>query len=124
MSEYFICSFSVNFCLDCCPSPMFVAYHFKTDFESNSVVHNYKTGHGMWQDELVEENMWTSGPGSPFVLTFTFTNSDITVYTDDENRCFQYAFTHKFEIDQIKSVQLWDDVEYVEEITFRFKNNN
>lgn len=40
---------------------MFVAYHFKTIFEDNSVVHNYKTG--SWQEEMVEENNWIEGPG-------------------------------------------------------------
>lgn len=40
---------------------MFVAYHFKTIFEENRVVHNYKTG--SWQDEMVEDNNWIEGPG-------------------------------------------------------------
>jgi len=113
--------FSVNFCLDCCPKPSYVAYHFKTIFDSNSVVHNFKSG--TWQDEIVEENTWIDGPGQTFVLTFLFTDTDITVYTEDDGRCFQYAFTHKFDISDIKSVQLWDDFEYVDEIIFRYKNN-
>lgn len=59
---YPINRFSVNFCLDCCAKPSYVAYHFKTIFDSNSVVHNYKKG--TWQDEIHEENTWIDGPGN------------------------------------------------------------
>lgn len=61
--------------------------------------------------------------GQEFVLTFHFDDSEILVYSDDENRCFQYRFAYKFDIGDIKSVQVWDDVDYIKEIIFRYKKN-
>jgi len=84
------------------------------------VTHNYKTV-GIWNDEIVDENTWISGPGQEFVLTFHFDDSEIFVYSDDEDRCFLYRFGYKFDIGDIKAVQLWDDVDYVKEIIFRYK---
>lgn len=62
--------------------------------------------------------------GQEFVLTFHFYEDEIVVYSDDQDRCFQYKFDHKFDMGVIKSVQLWDDVDHVNEIVFRYKNNN
>lgn len=59
--------------------------------------------------------------GQEFVLTFHFDDSEIFVYSDDEDRCFLYRFGYKFDIGDIKAVQLWDDVDYVKEIIFRYK---
>lgn len=59
---YFNFRFSVNFTLECCPSPLNIAYHFKTNFKDNTVVHNYKTV-GDWNQEIIEENTWIQGPG-------------------------------------------------------------
>lgn len=59
--------------------------------------------------------------GSEFVLTFHFTDNEIIVYTEDEGRTYQYQFGHKFNINEIESVQVWDDIEYIQEITFRYK---
>lgn len=61
--------------------------------------------------------------GQEFVLTFHFDDNEILVYSDDEDRCFQYKFGHKFDIGDIKSVQVWDDVESVDEIIFRYQKN-
>lgn len=61
--------------------------------------------------------------GQEFVLTFHFDDSEFLVYSDDENRCFQYRFEYKFDIRDIKSVQVWDDIDYVDEIIFRYKKN-
>lgn len=63
-------------------------------------------------------------PGHEFVLTFHFDDSEFLVYSDDENRCFQYRFGYKFDIRDIKSVQVWDDVDSVDEIIFRYKKNH
>lgn len=62
--------------------------------------------------------------GHEFVLTFHFDDSEFLVYSDDENRCFQYRFAYKFDIRDIKSVQVWDDVDSVDEIIFRYKKNH
>lgn len=59
--------------------------------------------------------------GSEFTLTFHFTENEIIVYTEDEGRTYQYQFGHKFDISQIENVQVWDDIEYIQEIIFRYK---
>lgn len=62
--------------------------------------------------------------GQDFILTFHFTEREIMVYTDDTARCFQYEFEHQFDIADIKSVQVWDDVDYIDEIVFRYQKNH
>lgn len=108
--------FSVNFTLDCGEN---VAYQFKTDFANNTVLHNSKTN-GKWNGETAETNSWIDGPGQQFVLTFHFTDSDVLVYSDDENRNFISSFEYQFDIGDIRSVQVWDDIDYINEIIFRY----
>lgn len=76
---------------------------------------------GNWNDEIVEKNSWIQGPGQEFVLTFFFSDDEIVVYTNDVGRGFQYKYSNKFNIDDIRSVEVWGDVEYVNEIIFRYK---
>lgn len=52
--------------MDCSPSPQNIAYHFKTDFHKNEVVHNYKMD-GQWNMETVENNTWIEGPGEQII---------------------------------------------------------
>lgn len=59
--------------------------------------------------------------GSKFILTFHFSPREIVVY-EDECKNYQYSFSHKFDMGDIRAVQVWDDVEYIDEITFRYKN--
>lgn len=59
--------------------------------------------------------------GSKFTLTFHIGEDDYFVYTGDEGRNFQYQFPHQLNIKDIECVQLWDDIEYVNEIIFRYK---
>lgn len=113
--------FSVNFVLSCCPNANNIAYHFETDFVSNTVTHNYKKI-GIWNEATVNENTWIQS-GQEFVLTFHFDDSEILVYSDDENRYFLKRFGYKFDISDIMSVQLWDDVDCVKEITFRYRQH-
>lgn len=61
--------FSVNFTLECCPNPLNIAYHFKTNFMNNTVTHNYKTV-GDWNEEIVDENTWIQGPGKIHAFIF------------------------------------------------------
>lgn len=112
-------AFSVNFVLSCCPNPNNIAYHLKMDFVGNRVTQNYKTI-GIWNEERVNENTWIRS-GQEFVLTFHFDDSEILVYSGDENRCYLYKFDYKFDIGDIMSVQLWDDVDCVNEIIFRYR---
>lgn len=64
---HFLHRFSVNFTLECCPIPLNVAYHFKTNFVDNTVRHNYKTV-GSWNDEIIEENTWIQGSGNNNII--------------------------------------------------------
>lgn len=100
--------------------PTNIAYQFKTNFVTNQIAHNYKTN-GHWNDEKVEKHTWISGPVQELVLTFSFGDGEIFVYAGDEYRNYQYAFERKFSIDSIRSIEVWGDVEFIDEITFRYK---
>lgn len=63
--EFFFIRFSVNFTLDACSSSRNIAYHFKTDFVNNRVIHNSKTVDS-WNDEIIEENTWIEGAGNVY----------------------------------------------------------
>lgn len=109
--------FSVNFTVDCGEN---IAYHFKTMFSKNIVVQNFKAG-GEWHKPAInDDNTWTDGPGKKFVLTFHFDDNEVLVYSGDEDRSFQYRFEYQFDIGDIKTVQVWDDVDYISEIIFRY----
>uniref|UniRef100_A0A0K8TTR1 Galectin n=1 Tax=Tabanus bromius TaxID=304241 RepID=A0A0K8TTR1_TABBR len=110
---------SFNFVLDSCPQPSMIAYHFKTKFKENVVVHNTKQC--TWLEEKPEENTWIDKPGEEFILTFYFDDSEILIYTGDDMRDLQYRYDHVLAYDEIKSVQVWGDVEYITEVTFRYR---
>lgn len=69
--------FFVNFVCDYYDD---IAYHFKTNFTSNTVVQNHKTG-GAWKKEITNANTWISGLSDEFTLTFHFGATEILVYT-------------------------------------------
>lgn len=100
--------------------PSNIAYHFKTNFATKKVQQNYRTD-DQWNDEITEENTWALGPGEEFVLTFFFNDDEIIVYSEDEYRNYQYSIKNRFAIGEIKSVQVWDGVQYINEIIFRYK---
>lgn len=96
-----------------------IAYHFKTNFTSNTVVHNYKEA-GRWNSEITDENTWIRGLNDEFILTFHFNTTEIAVHTGDEDRSSQYGFKHQYDMKDIDSVQVWGDVDYISEIIFRY----
>lgn len=53
--------------MDACSSSRNVAYHFKTDFINNKVIHNYKTVDS-WNEEIIEENTWIQGAGKVYAF--------------------------------------------------------
>ena len=61
--------------------------------------------------------------GEEFILTFLFNENGIIVYSGDDGGCFQYKFVPVFDISEIKVIQLWDDIEYIKEIVFRYKHD-
>lgn len=106
--------FSVNFRME---DPSDIAYHFRTDFTSRqTVVHNRKVD-GSWKHEIVENNTWIEGPGKSFSLYFFFDKNEIWVYNEED---LQYKFKLHAALDDIKYVQAFDDVEYIDEIAFEY----
>lgn len=109
--------FSVNLALDCGVN---IAYHFETNFSDSTVTQRYKIN-GQWRGESVSDNTWIDEPGQKFVITFHFDDDGILVYSGDEQRTFLYSFDYQFDVGEIKTIQCWDDVDYINEITYRFK---
>lgn len=109
--------FSVNLTLDC---GLNIAYHFETNFIDDTVIQDYKIN-GRWNGEKISENIWIDGPGQKFVLTFYFDDEEILIYTGDEHRNYLYRFAYQFDVGDIKTLQVWDDVDYINEIVFRLK---
>ncbi|XP_031618099.1 uncharacterized protein LOC116337565 [Contarinia nasturtii] len=114
--------FSVNLTLDCCPNPLNIAYQFKTNFVEKSVSQNYKKV-GIWNEGTEDELSWIQGPGQEFIITFHFDDNELLIYSEDENRNFLYKFDYNFDIGDIKAVQIWDDLDYVTEVIYRYKPN-
>lgn len=86
------------------------------------MVQNWRTN-GKWGDETVEPNTWTDA-GQEFTLTFEFTEEEIMVYSGDgDNEDFITQFSYQSDMGHFASVQVWDDVDYVNEIIFRYHKN-
>uniref|UniRef100_A0A1Q3FPN1 Galectin n=1 Tax=Culex tarsalis TaxID=7177 RepID=A0A1Q3FPN1_CULTA len=110
-------------------SPPYIAYHFKTIFsgedddEGESVVaQNWKNV--VWQREVREPNRWLRDRTRPFTLIFRFHHDTIRVFVDHTHQAPEYEYEYQVPLERIRLVELWDDVEFVEEVTFRFKNMN
>lgn len=123
--------FSVNFCLSRpegiseCHSPPHIAYHFRTDFfdnEESVTIHNWKNG-GFWQAEIEEPNNWISDRSAVFCLIFRFHEEYIKVFAEDTQHTPDYEFEHQYPMEAIKMIELWDDFEYVEELTFKYNRS-
>lgn len=98
--------------------PLQIAYHFRMSFVTNNVTHFYKDGE--WSDGISETNTFIKGPGHNFIITFFFDDNEFVVYADDENRNYQYRYPYQYDIADIKYVQVWGDIERMDEIIFRF----
>ncbi|XP_055543429.1 galectin-4-like [Wyeomyia smithii] len=122
-------AFSINFCLprpDQVPAkqtPPHIAYHFKTIFHddgSSAVIHNWKNL--VWQAEDVYENYWMLDRNEKFTLIIRFHEEVFKVFAEDTQHTPEYEFAHQLPFSMIQSIELWDDIEYVEEIAFKYKN--
>lgn len=61
--------------------------------------------------------------GQEFVLRFILNEDSIIVYTGDyPSSIFEYEFKLQYDISTITNIQVWDDVERVDELVFRYKN--
>ncbi|XP_055544849.1 uncharacterized protein LOC129729948 [Wyeomyia smithii] len=104
-------------------SSPYIAYHFKTIFKedgSSVVVQNWKNL--VWQQEVIGPNLWLKDRNRPFGLIFRFHHDTIRVFAEHTHHAPEYEFEYQVPLESIRTVQLWDDVEFVEEVTFRFRN--
>lgn len=120
--------FSVNFCLPRPAgfseqkSPPYIAYHFKTMYDEDGgsqVVLNWKNVN--WQKEEILENIWHTDRGKDFTVIFRLHEDKIKVFVDCIDHLPDYEFLLQLPLDEIRTIELWDDVE-VEEISFRYDN--
>uniref|UniRef100_A0A182PJ52 Galectin n=1 Tax=Anopheles epiroticus TaxID=199890 RepID=A0A182PJ52_9DIPT len=124
-------SFSVNFCLPRPPhvpnhqTPPYIVCHFKTIYDEDKasrVVLNWKNV--QWQEEEVLDNYWHVDRSKTFCVIFRLHEDCIKVFADRVDHQPDYQCPVQLPLDQIESVELWDDVESVEEISFRYDNGN
>ncbi|XP_055638281.1 uncharacterized protein LOC129776582 [Toxorhynchites rutilus septentrionalis] len=104
-------------------SSPYIAYHFKTVFHddgSSYVAQNWKNI--VWQPEERSANFWLDDRNDRFTLIFRFHYETIKVFVEDTHHTPDYEFEYQMPIDRIRTVELWNDVELVEELTFRFAN--
>ncbi|XP_055850812.1 galectin-4 isoform X2 [Episyrphus balteatus] len=111
--------FSINFATGTGPNPEDIAYHFKTIFPENIVVENSKRN-GDWMDEQIKE--WPASDGPGFALEFAFTSGYVYTYLveDEHSRNLISFYEHDYDLNEINSVQVWGDVEKIQELTFRY----
>ncbi|XP_058819334.1 galectin-12-like [Topomyia yanbarensis] len=104
-------------------SPPYIAYHFKTVFHddgSSIVVQNWKNI--VWQQEIRSPNLWLKDRKRPFGIIFRFHPDTIKVFAEHAHHAPEYEFEYQVPLESIRTLELWDDVEFVEEVTFRFRN--
>ncbi|GAB0094716.1 Galectin [Sergentomyia squamirostris] len=109
--------FSVNFVIDDNNIPL----HLRTEFGSSSnddrIVLNHRMN-GTWQKEFTDYVSWTR-PTQKFHVSFLFGRESIIIY---ENDSFLASFTHKLDISQTRSIQIWDDVSSLDRLSFRYSS--
>lgn len=101
----------------------YIAYHFKVIFNddgSRIVAQNWKNI--VWQEEERTPSDLFQDRTRPFTLIFRFDRDTIRVFVDDTDCTSDYVFEYQLPLERIRTVEVWDDVEYVEEVTFRFGN--
>ncbi|XP_055609567.1 uncharacterized protein LOC129756666 isoform X1 [Uranotaenia lowii] len=119
--------FVVNFCLPRPEQmsrnqrPPYIAYHFGTIFNddgSSEVVQKWKNCE--WKTATVLQNVWLHDRNRKFGLIFRFDDEVFKVFADNSQHSPEYEFGHQFPYQEIETVELLGDFEYVEEIAFRY----
>uniref|UniRef100_A0A1L8DQC4 Galectin n=1 Tax=Nyssomyia neivai TaxID=330878 RepID=A0A1L8DQC4_9DIPT len=107
--------FSINFVIDDNNIPL----HMRTEFGANSsldrIILNHKIG-GTWQKEFTDNASWTR-PGQLFQVSFHIGRDSIIIY---ENDSFLASFSHKLDISQTQTIQLWDDFGQLDSVSFKY----
>lgn len=104
-------------------TPPIIAYHFKTIYDEGGdshVVLNWKNVY--WQQEEKLENNWHTDPSEPFTVIFSLHEEKIKVFVDRIDHPPDYEFPLPLPLNNIFTIELWDDIEDVEEISFRYDN--
>ncbi|KFB43669.1 AGAP001197-PA-like protein [Anopheles sinensis] len=86
----------------------------------SQVVLNWKNVN--WQNEEILENIWHTDRSKVFTVIFRLHEDKIKVFVDCIDHLPDYEFLLQLPLDQIRTIELWDDV-VVEEISFRYDNN-
>lgn len=76
--------------------------------------------------QLTRFTNWISVAGE-FHFVFMFLDDSIRIYTgnaQNKTNAFQYAFPHRLPYDRITSFEVWDDMDTVKEISFRYSNSS
>lgn len=127
-----------------CADPAFITYHFKWILDENVIVENYKEN-GQWidhkekscdeldgvfhskhlcnSDNICANNSIENNSvlGTIFELEFAFQDGYIDVYKIYENTPNRIStYEPSLDISQIKSLQVWEDVGKITEITFKY----
>uniref|UniRef100_A0A182TAD0 Galectin n=1 Tax=Anopheles maculatus TaxID=74869 RepID=A0A182TAD0_9DIPT len=105
-------------------TPSYILYHFKTIYDDENdasrVVLNWKNL--QWQQEQVYDNHWHVDRSKTFRVIFRLHEDCIKMFVNSVDHPPDYEFSVQLPLDQIESIELWDDVENVEEISFRYDN--
>uniref|UniRef100_A0A8D8H4D7 Galectin n=1 Tax=Culex pipiens TaxID=7175 RepID=A0A8D8H4D7_CULPI len=110
--------FSVNFCF---PDPAQIVYHFGMHLDGRGVVQCSRND--TWDEEHWSEWEWQHSGDTPnFTLIFRFGFDEIKAFLDHTQQQPQFELEHRYPIEQIHYVELWDDIARVEEITLRYAN--
>lgn len=76
-----------------------------------------------WDEEHWSEWEWEHSGDTPnFTLIFRFGFEEIKAFLDHTQQQPQFELEHRYPIEQIHYVELWDDIARVEEITLRYAN--
>uniref|UniRef100_A0A182IKY0 Galectin n=1 Tax=Anopheles atroparvus TaxID=41427 RepID=A0A182IKY0_ANOAO len=124
--------FSVNFCLprptEVPPhvSPPYIAYHFKTIYEDQGdgkVIQNFKNLE--WHaKEKVSDNIWHTNRNEAFTVIFRLHEEKIKVFGNDIQHNPDYEYELTMPLEEIDTIELWDDVKEVKEIRFCYDKRN
>ncbi|XP_053680077.1 uncharacterized protein LOC128731007 [Anopheles nili] len=122
-------TFSVDFCLPRNPqdeeSPSYVAYRFQTIYPEgpdSQVIQTWKNIE--WRDNHMDENYWHTERTDKFSVVFRLYSESIKVFADRADHPPEYEFDLHLPLDQIEVIELRDDFENIEEISFRYAITN
>ncbi|XP_055547163.1 uncharacterized protein LOC129731309 [Wyeomyia smithii] len=124
--------FSLNLCLarsddECHPQtePEQIAYHLGWKFPDADGDDDGKrcemiqcSKNCTWNEPLVVGDDWIGSQQVTVIVRFH--TEMMKVFIEDTQHPPDYEYEHQFPIEEIRSFELWDDVERVEELTLRF----